>query len=329
MDDNNKRLYYYSNLHNFYLTIIKQCQNDDKIKIRLLSNYKDIEYILEMNKPEDIKFLFFNKTLIHGILYDSEHIIRIQFDIEEKKSFYYNFYLVLLILDQKYINNYEYSIDYIREINNGYKNIKSEYMFILMSKIIIELINYYRQGNKYDEFKEEKELLKIENECINRINRNKNLFSSKEIIKNNIDNIFLGILKYLIVNKEFENDELMNILELEKIEFDDIMINELLIIIKNEQYINNYKIDNIKDFSKIDNINFYYFILKYIFKNSIYIYQIQFLLKTKQNFIKLLHSDITYLQNLLFLYENEYVKTKINFIFIKLFDSEYYSNIYK
>ena len=45
MDENNKRKDFYSNLHNFYLTIIKQCENDSIIKIRLLSEFKDIKYI--------------------------------------------------------------------------------------------------------------------------------------------------------------------------------------------------------------------------------------------------------------------------------------------
>ena len=169
-----------------------------------------------MNKPEDIKFSFFNKTLIHEILYDSDKIIRIQLDSEEKKTFYYNFYLVLLILDRPYIN-YDYSIQYIREINNGNKNIKNEYKLILMSKIIIELINNYNQGNEYNEIEEEKELKRIEDECKYIINRNNNLFLNKEILKNNIDIILLEILNILIINRKFEDNEFIYILEMEKI----------------------------------------------------------------------------------------------------------------
>ena len=50
-DNYNKRMNYYTNLHNFYLTIIKQYKNDNIIRIKLLSDYKDIIFILEMNKP--------------------------------------------------------------------------------------------------------------------------------------------------------------------------------------------------------------------------------------------------------------------------------------
>ena len=301
-DNYNKRMNYYTNLHNFYLTIIKQYKNDNIIRIKLLSDYKDIIFILEMNKPEDIKFLYFNKSLIHKILYDSDKNIEIQLDSNEKKSFYYNFYLVLLILDQPDIINYEYSIEYIREINNQNKKTKNGYKLILMSKIIIELINNYRNCNKYNTTNEEEELTKIENECKNIIIAKKKLFLKKEILKKKVNTIFLEILKYLIINKKkFVDNEFMEILELEKIEFDDLMFKELLLIInENKQYIKVYKIKNIKDLLNKDNIN-----INWIKNNK------------KQDFEKLSK----------FYDKNIYIKEKVEYIFIKLIDTEYYSNL--
>ena len=72
----------------------------------------------------------------------------------------------------------------------------------------------------------------------------------------------------------------------------------------------------------IEKINFYYFILKFILKNSIYIYQFTFLLKTRIFIIQLLKS-----KNILYINKNTY-KERIEYIFIKIIDSKYYSNLY-
>ena len=101
-------------------------------------------FLLEMNKSENIIILFFNKDIIHNILYNSQTNIRIEPD-DTKINLYYNFYLVLLILDKEN-TNYEYNIEYIRKINNERKRLKNEYRFLLMSKIVLELIKNYKSG---------------------------------------------------------------------------------------------------------------------------------------------------------------------------------------
>ena len=49
----------------------------------------------------------------------------------------------------------------------------------------------------------------------------------------------------------------------------------------NENHIKNYIIEKKEDLIDETKINFYYFLLKYILKNSFYIYRIPFLIKTR------------------------------------------------
>ena len=67
------------------------------------------------------------------------------------------------------------------------------------------------------------------------------------------------------------------------------MINKLYEIFNsNKDYINDYLILNLEDFSNEKKVNFYYILLKYILKNSIYIYQIPFFIKTSVNIKQIL-----------------------------------------
>ena len=282
-----------------------------------------------MNKSENIIILFFNKDIIHNILYNSQTNIRIEPD-DTKINLYYNFYLVLLILDKEN-TNYEYNIEYIRKINNERKRLKNEYRFLLMSKIVLELIKNYKSGGgiEYNESREENELKEINEELENINNRiEKECKGLVEVIQTQrIDKILIEIIKSLIINRQLKDYqytiEIMNILEIEKIELTNIMFDELLNILNsNEKYIDDYKINNINDLLNIEKINFYYFILKFILKNSIYIYQFTFLLKTRIFIIQLLKS-----KNILYINKNTY-KERIEYIFIKLIDSKYYSNLY-
>ena len=63
------------------------------------------------------------------------------------------------------------------------------------------------------------------------------------------------------------------------------MIDDIFKILNNnENYINDYILINNEDFSNEKKINFYFILFKYILKNSIYIYQLPFILKTKKKY---------------------------------------------
>ena len=102
------------------------------------------------------------------------------------------------------------------------------------------------------------------------------------------------------------------------------MFDELLNILNtNNDYINDYLILKIDDFFNENIINFYYIILKYILKYSIYIYHIPILFKTKKLIINLSKSNKAIFNT------NKNINEKLEYIFLALCDSEYYLDIIK
>jgi hypothetical protein len=111
-----------------------------------------------------------------------------------------------------------------------------------------------------------------------------------DINKIKIDLIYIRIINDLILNKKLEDYNytynIIQQMDLESIDLTEIMFNELLEILKNKNNINEYIILNINDLLDIKKINFYYILLKYILKNSFYLYQIPFLLESRSFIIK-------------------------------------------
>ena len=71
----------------------------------------------------------------------------------------------------------------------------------------------------------------------------------------------------------------MNQLDMIDINLSDEILQRLSNILNsNESYVNDYMIINEKDLYNAKKVNFYYILIKYILKNSIYIYRFQFLL---------------------------------------------------
>jgi len=318
----------------YNFTSINLYENSNDPIFKLLENFEQINDILKMDKSEIIRYLYFNRLCIHGVLYDSDKTIKITFlSNKENKDLSNYFYLILLIRDNDNIVDYLFSIDLIKEINIEVNNINENHKLIILSKIIIELINYYKVTPEYDEEDEEdeeevlKEILVVNEE---RIKNNINILEEIELDINKfkncrIDKIYLEIIKSLIKNKKLENDSinnLMNELDLENIYITKTMFEELnKFLIDNENYINDYKISNIKDFFNEKTMNFYYIFFKYILKDSIFIYNISFLLKAKIIIIKNIKFE---LETLSFPNIDINNKEKIKYILKVFTDSEYY-----
>ena len=99
---------------------------------KLLSKYNDIQNILDKNESDIIiKFLYFNKIIIHKIIYDEDKVIKIESNNYNNNILFY-YYLSLLINENKNVINYSYSIDYIKKINNERKNFKNKYKIIII-----------------------------------------------------------------------------------------------------------------------------------------------------------------------------------------------------
>ena len=308
--------------------------------MKLLKNFKEIDYLLKLNLSEVIKYIYFSREEVHKILYDEEKLISIEFNTKEKNyetkiKLSYNFYLNLLINEKYTITNYSYSIDLIIKLNDIQKEEKDKdkYRAIFYSKCILDLINNYKQLDEYDDENEET-LNNMEDDNKKYIEENINIFkdinanlSEKEelFISTKIDLIFSEIINSLIIRRKFSDYEytynIINQLELENIDITQTMYEKLFIILdKDKDYMRNYIMTKKEDLLEEKNINFYYILLKYILKNSIYIYQIPFLLDTRKLILKIIKTSGLLYENL----RNDNNKNRLKYIFSTLADSEYY-----
>ena len=297
--------------------------------IYLLTDYREIQNFLKFNIKNTFNFIYFAKKKIHKILYDEDELINIEFD-EAKNDLDYYFYLNLLINDNIFILTYKYSINFIKQINKiQCKNEK--FKSIILAKIIIDLIKNYKQLEEYEE-KEEKDILDdIENENENIIKNNLNILNEinlnineQNIIVETIDEIYSKIMNSIIINEKTQDYEytykIIKQLNLEKIDITQIMLTELeKNLDEKNEYIKKYIITKKEDLYDEKKINFYYILLKFIIKNSIYIYQIPFLLKIRAIILKIIKFDQIIYNNM-----KENNKDKLQYIIAFMADSRYY-----
>ena len=179
------------------------------------------------------------------------------------------------------------------------------------------------------------------NDYINKAKYEEILNESNEIFEENIpfeiklneekmsdEDIYREIIFSLIKNNTSDNDYISFNLK-EELQFDSInntkkTIEKIFKIINlNEEYIESNKIKSIKDLLDSKKINFYYLLLKYIFTDSIYIYNIPFLFEARKIIIKSIRNEIS---DLILLFYNKN-KDKIEYIIKKLINSEYYISL--
>ena len=279
------------------LSKVKDKENIEKILI----SYKILDKNLKLNSLDLIKLYYFNRISIHNILYKYQKNIQLNNDLN-KISYYY--YLSLLIRDNIDIINYSYSIEYIKKINDKLIKDNNKYSKIIMSKIIIELIYNYK--GLYQYIYNINEVEKIEKNNIEIIKDNINIFQELDIdwkeedIKlKKIDEIYIEIIialikKFKIKNYEYIYD-IINQLDLQSINFTKIMFDKIKDFLNNnENLINEYIISTKDDIYNINKINFYFIILKYLLKDSYFIYNIKLLFIARNFFIKLIKSNIKY-----------------------------------
>ena len=309
--------------------IIEENKNDPIFK--LLTEYDEIQQIINSNKDNLMNFLYLNKKTIHRILYDNDEIITIENNMINNKLSYL-IYLFLLIEDEKEIVNYEYSLDFIIDIYELLKQDNSKIKNILLSIIIAKLISNYRNTNNNSENDEDKL-----NEIESYINNNKKNYikDMKEFIpdlnENNnnemkIDKMISDIINKLITTNKIDNNEytskVIKELDLENMNLTKTMFEEIKITLdENNKYLEKYIIKDISDLNDDNIINFYYILFKFILKLPIYIYHIPFLSKTKKKIIKIIKTNKDNSKNIK---NNENFKYVFNFIT----DTKYYDEKY-
>jgi hypothetical protein len=340
-NDNNEVIHRKSKIDIFYIILLNSYLVIDEQSIdpicKLINNYKEMKTVLNRldtfsentSKINITKFIYFNLNNIHKILYKNEEFITIKND-KKKISFSVYFYLILLIEYEKDLVNYKYSIDFIRDINTLNKNNNNEVLKqFVISKIIIILIDNYRQIDSKEDYNEEElKVMEAENNGI--INKNKNLIKNLNIVLNDditeIKDMYAEIIISLIQNNISDEYFILNIinqLELENISITKTILDKLNSKFDNiKNFKNDYLILGVNDLLCDKKINFYYILLKFIYKNSIYIYQIPFLLKTRKVLLEALKTNK---KNLISLKGNN---EKIEYILRILFDSEFYYQKY-
>ena len=262
-------------------------------------------------------------------------------EIEKKNEMAFLFYISLLIRYNINIVNYSYSIGFIIKINSINKFITKNtiYKKILISKIILELINFYKSNQIFKEKNNQEEkqnLNEIEKENINVIEKYINCFENiglkineKDLKLKGIDLIYAEIINILLKSKDFDLIyKIIEQLDLENMNITEVMFNEInKTLFSNEIFINEYRLNTFDDLFDSKKIDFYYILFKYIFKNQMYIYYIDFLNETKKNIFEIIHLEQNQFINSLS-YNSKKIdnnfKDKITYI-IKFFtNSDYY-----
>ena len=110
-----------------------------------------------------------------------------------------------------------------------------------------------------------------------------------------IDEIYIYIINMLIITNRIDDYEytykIIQELDLENIDLTKTMFEELSKTLNNKEYIKNYKIIEANNIFNKKIINFYYILFKYIIKSIIYLYNNNFLLKTRNNFLKIIKNN--------------------------------------
>ena len=279
-----------------------------------LTKIEDIIYNINSNTQDILYFLFFNMYNIETILYNIDEII--YFDFDEKNNNYFLkinqekkeinnknemillFYISLLIKYNQNLVNFSFSIILIYKIHsintidesNIYKN-------LLISKVILELIDYYKSNQIFEvkNYKEEEkklnEIEKQNNKIIEKYINNFEIIglkiTQKDLKLKNIDLIYAEIINILLKSKDYESaHKIINQLGLENINITKTMFNEISKTLSpNGSYINEYNLITFDDLLDSKKIDFYYILFKFILKNSIYIYYIEFLNEARKTII--------------------------------------------
>ena len=311
-------------------------ENENDPIYKLISNYSEIE-IISNNKKDNFKhFLYFNKKKIHKILYDEEENIKII--SEDQNNLSELFYLSLLILDNSQTLNYEYSLDYFKSINNTIKELKP-IKKIILSKILLSLNYNFRGEEEFDETENDQEVKQMEEDNKKIIQANLNILENLNIENINniiydckIDYIYLEILSSLIKGNKFVDlnycEDIFQQLDLENINITKTIFEGLAKVLDSkDNFMEKYNINRVNDLFNEEKINFYYLLIRYIFKNTFYIYNIKFLSKNIIKLIKLIKQkpnetiSLNNIQNLNYII-NSKIKEILKFV------SDKYNDIY-
>ena len=282
-----------------------------------------------------LKFFFLNRDIIKKILYEKDTNLKIvneNINHDIFQSFYYLFYI---IYDDIYNINYSYDFDIINKIYSFISQEQLELRKFIISIFAITIIFNFEGINELDNFKEKDKLRTIYSNIKEFILQPKPMLTELNLnldLKNfetfNINKIYSKIIISLIKKKKFEDFEysknIFEQLDLKNIE----LTQEMYLEIKNEfdknsdkEYIKCYQIINFESLINRATVDFYFLLFTYIFKVSIYIYNIEFLLCARNKILEICRKNN--FNELLLNINQEENKDKINYILKMFLDVEY------
>ena len=292
-------------LIHFYSSINSPIENDKDPSFNLFNNIEEIKAIYKIYPEMSKQIFFFNKKKIEDILYDEEIIFQFEMiDFQQNKKFYISelFYLDLLVTNNLEMINYSYEVKYIFEINNIFfkKGNLNSFQNVLISKMLLDIIKNHESDESFepndslDEIIEEKKKL-IEDELKKIEIFDELKYTYDDIFEKKIDEIYTDIIVHFIKNNKFDEN---NLKILKELDIENIYITKRMYkgISKCFEEFNKksypYRIDNADSLTK-ENIYFYYAIIKYIFKNQFYIYDIPIFKENYLRMIKLLTKEMS------------------------------------
>ena len=312
----------------------KNDQEENKNPInKLISTFQEIQTMLNLGETDVLKFLYFNRMATHKILYDDEEIINIKDTHEEKLEYY--LYLCILIEENTSVVNYLYSIEFIKKLNDWQTKLKNEKIEkLIIAKIILNFINNFEQSeneeNTSGKYSEVLDKIKDFNSKIieNNIDELKQFkITSKDFSSKKLEGIYNDIIKYLFVNKKLDDSEdtnnIIKQIDLKNFNITKVIFDEILVLLRKENdFIKDYIISDYNDLFNLKKINFYYTLIKYIIKNTFYIYEIPLLLETRNKILKIIKENISGLY--LSMKQNRNFNDKIEFVLSAFIEYKYY-----
>ena len=309
--------------------------NNFKISIEELSNY------FKLDKLKIVKLLYFNYDSLHHILYNLDNEIVLE---KEEKNLSYIFYAASLIKNNPNIINFSFTKDLIIDITNKKIENNNIYLELILSKAISDLIDAYKGLDEYNNNNGEIQEIEIINTnkikdlidkiIINKKNELKLNLNLSYIKTKTVDQIYIDIILGLLKNKSEDYKYIYNTItkmDLEAINVKKTMLEEIKNILDDEKngIMKKYLISKPEDLFDENKISFFYLLLKYIFKSSIFIYQIQFFIKVRNILLELVNPK----SDIFSRFKNKKIDQQIidqfNYILDVMLNSKYYNNKYK
>ena len=328
------------------LGLIEETPKDEDVKfdnICFVDNQKDFENIFtediinrkfKLDNIKAIKSIFKHKEYFHNLLYNKQIIIDIEFN-EKNLNLCFLFYLYLLIKDQEHMINYHYDWKGISKVNKLISIFDDKITKIMLAKIVNYLIDNYKGLDDNTEEIYKTHLLRIELDNIKIIKNNIKYLEALElnwsvddINQKNIDEIYIEIFIALFKQNLLGDNEyidLFNNLDYELIDFSEEKIKEVYDFLKKQDInIFNYIIDKNTNMIK-KNINIYYYLFKYILKDSLHLHEYSFYLNNKIQLLNLIKNE----PNKLFIHDlDKSLKIEYEYVLKAFLDSKYYYEKY-